>query len=209
MYSIQCCRIHRRAMHAQSHREPETREERVEYSVHKTILCRIHRRAMHAQSHREPERRDRVEYGVQYNILCRIHCRAMHCTLTENPLETRVENTAYSKIQSVEYSIKYTRQTDVTQHVNQLDNSWIPRGPQPKGQGPWPLASRTWAGSQSSPHVRKSIRWGFCPEATIGRSWPLATTTWAGYGTLYTMWSKSDRPYFQQRPQSKGQGHVF
>lgn len=31
----------------------------------------------------------------------------------------------------------------------------IPRGPQPKGQGPWPLASRTWAGSQSSAHVRK------------------------------------------------------
>jgi hypothetical protein len=78
----------------------------------------------------------------------------MH-TLTENPLETRVENTAYSIIRSVEYSVKYTRQTDVTQHVNQLDNSWIPRGPQPKGQGPWPLAKMTWASSQSSAHVRK------------------------------------------------------
>jgi hypothetical protein len=98
-------------------------------------------------------------------------------TLTENPLETRVENTAYNITQSVEYSVKYTRQIDVTQHVNQLDNSWIPRDPQPKGQGPWPLASRTWAGSQSS----------VCEEASDGAYTQRPQSKGHSYG-LWPQW---------------------
>ncbi len=142
-------------------------------------------------------------YSIIYFV--KIHCRAMHAHTHREP--TGVENTAYCIIQSVEYSVKYTRQTDVTQHVNQLDNSCeYPEahnrkvkvhGLWPQGHGPVPILL----------HVRKHPMGGLYPEATIGRSWPLATTTWAGYRTLYTVWSKSDRPYFQQRPQSKGHSY--
>jgi hypothetical protein len=122
----------------------------------------------------------------------------MHAhTRTENPLETRVENTAYCIIQSVEYSVKvYTtdrrdsacepirRQLMDTQRPTTERSRSMASGL--KDMGRFPIFCACEEASDGA----------YAPEATIGRSWPLGTTTWAGYTILYTMLSKFDRPYF-------------
>jgi hypothetical protein len=120
----------------------------------------------------------------------------MHAhTRTENPLETRVENTAYCIIQSVEYSVKvYT--------TDRRDSACEPiRRQLMDTQRPTTERSRSMASGLKD--MGRFPIFCACEEASDGayaqRPQSEGHGLWGqrlGPVILYTMWSKFDRPYF-------------